>query len=106
MKPKPPKKSGRAITDERGNSVWEWQTDTGSFKRDIDTQQLKRFQNTGLSLTDTSGKRSDIGPHDNSAVAPTRPEEVATKPPRKSIDDLRKLSEEIKQEKLLRNTKK
>jgi len=48
MKPKQPrqaKKSGRATTDERGNSSWEWQTDTGSFKRDIDTQELKRLQN-------------------------------------------------------------
>jgi hypothetical protein len=55
MKPKKAKKSGRAATDERGNTVWEWQTATGTFKHDIDTQQLKRLQNDELSVTDTSG---------------------------------------------------
>jgi hypothetical protein len=100
MKPKQPpqpKKSGRATTDERGNSVWEWQTDTGSFKRDIDQQKLERLQNTGLS-TDTTGMPSGVDPYNHSGTAPTTPEEAAKKPPRKV--DLRKLSEEIKQGKI------
>ena len=110
MKPKQPrqaKKSGRATTDERGNRSWEWQTDTGLFKRDIDTQELKRLENAGLSVAVTSAKQPGIDPYNNdSAVKPTRPEQAATKPPRKSIDYLRKLSEEIKQKKRLQNHKK
>jgi hypothetical protein len=109
MKPKQPKqakKSGRATTDERGHSTWEWQTDTGSFKRNSDTQELKRLQDAGLSVTDTSGQQSSIDPYNNSAVEPTRPEEAAKKPRRNYIDYLRKLSEEIKQGELLQNHKK
>jgi hypothetical protein len=100
MKPKQPhqpKKSGRATTDESGNSVWEWQTATGSFKRDINPQQLERLQNTGLSV-DKTGTRSGVDPYNN-GIAPTNPEETATKRPRKV--DLRKLSDEIKQGKVL-----
>lgn len=110
MKPKQPKqakKSGRATTDERGNSVWEWQTDSGSFKRNIDTQKLERLKSSGLSVADTCGKQSGIDPYNNDrAIKPKQPEEAATKPRRKSIDDLRTLSEEIRQKKPLRNPKK
>jgi|SRR5450759_3525409 hypothetical protein len=100
MKPKqphPPKKSGRATIDERGNSVWEWQTDTGSFKRDIAPQELERLANTGLSV-DKTGTRSDVDPY-NHDIAPTNPDETAKPRPRKV--DLRKLSEDIKQGKVL-----
>jgi hypothetical protein len=100
MKPKQPdqpQQSGRATTDERGNSTWEWKTDTGSFKRDIDTQQLERLQNTGLSA-DTTGMPSSFDPY-NKGIGPTNPEETAKKRPRKV--NLRKLSEEIKQGKVL-----
>jgi hypothetical protein len=96
--PHQPKESGRATTDERGNSVWEWKTDTGSFKRDIDPQQLERLLNTGLS-TDATGMPSGVDPYNHSRTTPTTPEAAAKKPPRKV--DLRKLSEEIKQGKIL-----
>ena len=102
MKPKPPKKtkrSGRATTDERGNSVWEWQTDSGSFKRDINTEELERLRNAGLSVTDARGTQAGFDPYNNSGITPTKPKEASKKPPRKI--DLRKLSEEIKQGKVL-----
>lgn len=102
MKPKPPKKtqrSGRATTDERGNSIWEWQTDSGSFKRDIDTQELERLRNAGLSVTGTRRTQTGFDPYNNSGIAPAKPEDAAKKPPRKI--DLRKLSEDIKQGKVL-----
>jgi len=35
------KRSGRAVWDSRGNSIWEWQTQPGVFSRDIDTIRLK-----------------------------------------------------------------
>jgi hypothetical protein len=100
MKPKKsdqPQQSGRSTTDERGHTVWEWQTATGSFKRDIDSLQPERVQNTGLP-TDTTGMPSSGDPY-NSGIAPTNPEETDTKRPRKV--DLRKLSDEIKQGKVL-----
>lgn len=53
-----------------------------------------------------SGKPSGIDPYNSdTAVKPGVPEETATKPPRKSIDDLRKLSNAIKQRKSARNPK-
>jgi hypothetical protein len=45
--------SGRVAFDDRGNSVWEWQTATGVFKRDIDSGELARLENPNLSLADT-----------------------------------------------------
>ena len=32
------KRSGRVGYDERGNSVWEWQLETGVYSRDVSTQ--------------------------------------------------------------------
>ncbi len=92
------KPSGRATIDERGNSVWEWRTDTGSFKRDIDTGELERLAHAGLSVNDAAGIRQGFDPY-NSATAPIKLEDAATKQSRKL--DLRKLSEEIKQGKIL-----
>ena len=101
------KKSGRATTDARGNTVWEWETDTGSFTGNIDSQKLKRLQDAGLSVGDAIGKRLGIDPYNNdTAVKPTQPKESVKKSPRKSIDDLRKLSEEIKQKRSPQNPKK
>lgn len=100
MKQKPPKKarkSGRATTDERGNSIWEWQTNTGSFKRDIDTGELERLAHAGLSVNDAAGIDQGFDPYNN-AIAPIKPADAAKKPSRKL--DLRKLSEEIKQGKI------
>ncbi len=37
----PANRSGRATWDERGNSIWEWQTAPGVFSRDINAQQLE-----------------------------------------------------------------
>ena len=92
------KPSGRATIDERGNSVWEWRTDTGSFKRDIDTGELERLAHAGLSVNDAAGMRQGFDPY-NSATASNKLENAAKKQSRKL--DLRKLSEEIKQGKIL-----
>lgn len=48
----PEKRSGRAVWDERGNSTWEWQTQTGVFTRDISDHQLLQPEASDLTLLD------------------------------------------------------
>ncbi|MGE3531819.1 MAG: hypothetical protein AB7I12_08500 [Steroidobacteraceae bacterium] len=45
-------RSGRAAWDERGNSVWEWQTAPGVFTREISSQQLEALEATDLRIVD------------------------------------------------------
>lgn len=45
-------RSGRVTWDERGNSVWEWQTAPGVFTRDISSQQLEALEATSLQIVD------------------------------------------------------
>lgn len=45
-------RSGRVAHDERGNSVWEWQTAPGIFSREISAQQLEALEATHLSVLD------------------------------------------------------
>lgn len=94
MNPKRTEKSGRVAFDERGNPIWEWRTDSGSFRRDIDTGKLKTLYSDQLSLTDPGGEPLGFDPY-NSPSQPLGDPDSSAKP-RRSIDDLRKLSEEIK----------
>ncbi len=48
------KRSGRVGYDERGNSVWEWQLETGVYSRDVSTQKLKKLELGDLSIADTA----------------------------------------------------
>src|SRR5690606_32219930 len=48
------KRSGRVAFDERGNSVWEWQLETGVYSRDISTQRLKKLDLNDLSIAETA----------------------------------------------------
>ena len=50
----PKKRSGRVGFDERGNSVWEWQLETGVYSRDITTQKLKKLDLDDLSIAETA----------------------------------------------------
>lgn len=43
------RKSGRAVFDE-GRTVWEWQTATGVFERQVSDEQLARLENASLQL--------------------------------------------------------
>lgn len=47
-----PKQSGRVAYDSKGNPVWEWETSTGAFSRDVSTQRLKKLE-AKLSLEET-----------------------------------------------------
>ena len=48
------KRSGRVGFDERGNSVWEWQLETGVYSRDVSTQKLKKLELGDLSIAETA----------------------------------------------------
>jgi hypothetical protein len=49
------KSSGRVTFDSRGNAVWEWQTSTGVYGRDVDTKRLRKLEATDLKLLETQG---------------------------------------------------
>ncbi|MGD9842519.1 MAG: hypothetical protein AB7F79_06815 [Steroidobacteraceae bacterium] len=44
--------SGRAVSDERGNMIWEWQTAPGVYTREITQQQLSNLSTVELELQD------------------------------------------------------
>ena len=52
-----PKRSGRVSHDARGNAVWEWQTSTGVFSREVNTQRLKKLSAAELKLAETQPVR-------------------------------------------------
>lgn len=89
---KPRHPSGRAAFDERGNATWEWRSDTGPLTDDIDTQRLRAL---GADLNcESELERSDAesyDPYNRSIPAPTD----ETRPKRRTLADLRRLSEEI-----------
>jgi hypothetical protein len=62
--PAPPaseKRSGRVGFDERGNSVWEWQLETGVYSRDVSTQKLKKLELGELSIAETAVNKRPRG---------------------------------------------
>ena len=56
------KRSGRAGVDERGNSVWEWQLETGVYSRDISTQKLRKLDLGDLSIAETASHQKPPQP--------------------------------------------
>lgn len=55
------KRSGRAGVDERGNTVWEWQLETGVYSRDISTQKLRKLDLGDLSIAETASHQKPSG---------------------------------------------
>lgn len=111
-KPKAQQPSGRVGFDDRGQAVWEWRTDTGEFQTDIDTQQVKALQeSTGnsLSIEDELPNSRPVN-HDpySTAAEPRQPfrrtpsPAEEKKPQRRTLDDMRRLSEEIKRQRALK----
>jgi hypothetical protein len=108
------KRSGRAVFDERGNSVWEWQTeDTGTFSRDVNTQYVKKLEVPELSLeegapaqgqrAEADGKeklRAGFNPYDR-AMSPgeskmANANSAEAQSAKKPIKDLRRYNEWVK----------
>jgi hypothetical protein len=46
------RKSGRAVESDRGHTVWEWQTATGVFQRDVTDDQLRRLEAPDLRIVE------------------------------------------------------
>jgi hypothetical protein len=122
--PSEQKRTGRVGFDDRGNSVWEWQLETGVYSRDVNTQKLKKLNLDELSIADTGLNKRPLGvaeskepgggfnPYNNSPQVGggSSPYDTAralgdkfsnkprpTKP--KTPDELRKLDEWIKMKK-------
>lgn len=55
------RKSGRAVFDEYGGTVWEWQTATGVFERHVSEEQLSRLEASDLQLVEQSPPAKDAG---------------------------------------------
>jgi hypothetical protein len=53
------RKSGRAVESDRGHTVWEWQTATGIFQRDVTDEQLRRLEAPELKIVEFSGESSE-----------------------------------------------
>ena len=50
----PERKSGRVVFDNDGRSVWEWQTATGVFTRNVTDDQLTSLATVELELDETA----------------------------------------------------
>ena len=50
------RKSGRAVFDGDGRSVWEWQTATGVFTRNVTDDQLTMLSTVELEIAETSSE--------------------------------------------------
>ncbi len=91
--------SGRIAFDDRGKAVWEWRTETGNFKSDIDTQTVRALQDS------TDVKLGGAPPTQPSSNDPYRTADAPPPPgkgPRRTLDDMRRLSEEIKRARALK----
>ena len=53
---RPARKSGRAVFADDGRSIWEWQTSTGVFSRDVTEEQLSSLQAPQLQLADADSE--------------------------------------------------
>jgi hypothetical protein len=128
------KSSGRVAFDERGNSVWEWQLETGVYSRDVNTQKLKKLELDELSIAETAQHKKPTGlgapekrampgggfnpydnspqrgaggnPYDSAGARNVAKQKAAPTPrPPRSPEDLRKLDEWLKLKKRLDENK-
>ena len=112
MAKKPNAQSGRVAYDERGQPVWEWRVDTGVFTRDVDTRTMRTVEReaaSSLEKVPPEQARRFVGFDPYSTAVAKEPPAPAPKeePPkpkapktRRTLDDMRALSEEIKKSRL------
>jgi hypothetical protein len=92
----PSKLSGRAVADEKGNQKWVWDSEGDT----VDTAVIRSL-GEGLSLEAPAApvKTQGSNPYERANMTPG--DEVATK--RRTLDDMRRLSESIKSKKRTRD---
>ncbi len=83
--------SGRVAFDDRGNATWEWRSEAAGLGGDIDTGRLKAI-GADLSIACDRVPETPHDPYNRSAPAPSG----QARPRKRSLDDLRRLSQEIK----------
>ncbi len=86
--PPPKKPSGRPISDEKGNRTWEWHSNAK-----VDTGVVKALGD-GLSIEPSTDAPQD-NPYERDASKPPRVGEKK----RRTLDDMRRLSDTIKRSK-------
>ena len=105
MSKKSSAQSGRVAYDERGQPVWEWRVDTGVFTRDVDRRQMRKIQDeaaVNLQGVPPEQSRRFVGfdPYSTAVAkeppAPKDPPKPRPPKTRRTLDDMRALSEEIK----------
>lgn len=99
---KPRKPSGRVAFDDRGNATWEWRGELGSHDHDLDTQRLKALE-ADLSIDSDHASRAGMvhDPYNRSQ----QPNEAPSGPKKRTMDDLRRLSHQIKTSRYWKNDK-
>jgi hypothetical protein len=104
-------KSGRVTFDERGQPVWQWRVDTGEYRSDVDTMKVRQIQEeVNVTLKeDEPVAPTGFDPYGRSSEPPRSFRPKAPPPqapkPRRTLDDMRKLSEEIKRQRALQQKK-
>ena len=97
--------AGRIAFDDRGNAVWQWRSDTGTFKSDVDTNRVRQLQEAttaqlgGEAQVATSGPRPPGNDPYNTADSRTFVEKAGS---RRTPGDMHRLSEEIKRARALK----
>lgn len=88
-KPPPKKPLGRPITDEKGNRTWNWGSDAK-----VDTATVRAL-GEGLSFQPSTGAPEGSNPYDRTAANAPDGDQGR----RRTLDDMRRLSEKIKRSK-------
>ena len=94
--------SGRVKFDDRGNAVWEWAVETGSFATDVSTSRLEKLENHALALADDAPPPASdlVKPNPKGVVQGYSPYDsgllAKTGRPTTKRKDLRRLGEFIK----------
>jgi hypothetical protein len=91
----PNKLSGRAVADEKGNQKWVWDSDGNN----VDTAVVRALgEELTLEAPAAPAKTHGSNPYERANMTPG--DKVGTK--RRTLDDMRKLSESIKRNKQTR----
>jgi hypothetical protein len=88
--------SGRIVFDARGNAVWQWRTETGEYKSEVDTQTVRALQDATVATLGAAPVSTPTQSVNHDPYSTAGASRSAEKTPRRTLDDMRKLSEEIK----------